>query len=663
MKYHSRHLGADIAGKDDARRLAPNPASAEMIAHLEDAGIETLSDRSDAQQPQCGFGLRGLCCRMCQMGPCRISDKSPRGVCGRDMELITVANLARAVAAGCSAQTMHARELALTLLGVTRGEIALERRSTSRLRDAGGALNVAFPWTPMEEVANSVARTMMDDLGRMSGEPLRALGFAPKERRRAWEAAGLTPRSAALEVVESLHMTTLGACSDWREMFAQAVRTSLAYAYSGLVGASVLTDILFGIPEPREVEVSLGVLKADHVNILVHGHSPVMLEKLLSAIDTEEIRELARESGAAGIVVGGMCCTGHEALARHGIPPVAGAMAQELAIGTGAVDAVVVDMQCVLPGMQTVAECFGTRIVTTCESNRIPAAVHVPFDPERPGTLDADAMTIARLAVDAFATRDRSSIHIPAAGGRATAGFTREAVLNSFGGVRKLLPLLESGAIRGIAAMVGCSTPKAPCEAGHVSIARELVRSGVLVLTSGCSAHAMFGAGLCGPDALRDAAPGLREACEDAGIPPVLAMGSCSDNARIIQVFAALAHEARRSLADMPFVLSGPELVNEKTVGQLVAMLAHGITSIVGLTPALPIPAVGPGLEAAEAGSSIGSNPMIEFFGGDGLASLVGARLLVRPDPADAAAAILDTLDAKRDALGWAGGTPAAGAA
>lgn len=649
MKY-SKHLGADIAGKQDAEALAPNPAVREMIAHVSEQGIETILDRLEAQQPQCGFGLRGLCCRNCQWGPCRITAKSPRGVCGRTMENVVMSNLLRAVAAGTSAQTMHAHEMMLTLDAVARGEIDLPLKGTNRLRDLGYGLNVAWSWSPLTEVAEKASRVMLDDLGRLTDGRMKTLqAFAPKERRELWEALGVLPRSAAYEVLQSMHMTTLGACSDWRELFLQAVRTGLAYAYSGLVTSSVLTDILFGVPEPTVAEVNFGVLKPDHVNILVHGHSMVMLDKVLAALRSEEIQALAAEKGAEGIVVGGMCCTGHESLARYGIPTVTGVMGQELVLGTGAIDAVVVDMQCVLPGMEAVAQCFGTEIVTTNRSNRIATATHVPFDPEHPETLDEDAMRVARIAIEAFATRDRGNMHIPEHTTTVMTGFSREAVLNSFGGVKGLAAKLRDGEIRGVAAMVGCSTPKVPYETGHVTIARELIRRGVLVLTSGCSAHALLNAGLCSPDAAAEAAPGLRAACEAAGIPPVLVVGGCADNTRIIQVFAGLAHEARLALPEMPFVLSGPELANEKTLGQLVAVLAHGITSVVGLTPALPIPALGPALEGGEDNR----NAMSDFFCDEGLPAMFGSRLIVQPDPKWAAEAIDSVIGEKRAALGW----------
>jgi len=651
MTSHSRHLGADIASKHDAARLAPNPAAAEMLSYLGESGIETLVDRLDAQQPQCGFGLRGLCCRMCQMGPCRISAKSPRGVCGRTMELVVAANLLRAVAAGTSAQTMHAREMILTLRAVARGEISLPVKGPKRLREVGNCLNVAMSWTPQQEVTEKVVEAMLGDLGRLTDGTMRAMGFSPRDRRASWELAGLTPRSAAYEVVESMHMTTMGGCSDFEAMIRQALRTSIAYAYTGLVASSVLSDVLFGIPEINDSEVNYGILDKDHVNILVHGHSPVMLEKLIEKIDSDEIQQLARDQGAAGIILGGMCCTGHEALARYGIPTVSGAMGQELVIGTGAVDAVVVDMQCVLPGMAAVAECFGTEIFTTCESNRIPGATHVPFDPEHPESLEDDAMRIARLAVETFGKRDRTRIHIPAHKTRVMTGFTRESVLSSFGSARRLVVSMREGRIRGVVAMVGCTTPKVAHESSHVTIARELVRDGVLVLTSGCSAHALLNAGLCSPDAAAGAAPGLRKACEAVGIPPVLAVGGCADNARIIQVFAMLAHEAQTDFPDMPFIVSGPEFANEKTMGQMMGVLAHGISTVVGLAPSLPIPALGPSEE--EGGSATGGSSMVDFFEGDGLHAMVGSRLFVRPDPLDAAHTIVEQLDAKRANLGW----------
>ena len=651
MARRERHPRSDITGAFDA--AAPsNPAAAEMLAHLHDTGVETVVDRLESQLPQCGFGLEGLCCRMCQWGPCRIGAKSPRGVCGRSMELVVMANMLRAVAAGASAQMMHAHEMILTMQQVASGNVTLSVKSKERLRDVANALNAVAGWTPAEEFPQRVADALLEDLGRLTEGRLHGLGFAPRERRDLWERLGVTPRSPALEIVESMHMTTLGACSDWQELFRQTVRTSLAHVYAALVPSSTLADILFGVPEPLVAEVNYGILKPDCVNILVHGHSAIMLEKVLEKIASEEIQTLAREKGAAGIVVGGMCCTGHESLARHGVPSVTGAMGQELVLGTGAVDAVVVDMQCVLPGMQAVAECFGTQIITTCRSNRIPGATHIPFDPEHPETLDEDALRIAQTAVEAFARRDRSKMHIPEHTTEVMTGFTRESLMRLFGSSRHLVGRMRDGGIRGIVAMVGCTTPKAGFETGHATIARELIANGVLVLASGCSSHALLNAGLCSTDASALASPGLRAICEETGIPPVLTMGSCADNARIVTAFAQLAHQEWSDLSEMPFVVCGPEFANEKTMGQMVALLAHGITTVVGLSPQLPYAAVGRADQPASGERGAGDE-LSEFFSGGGLESMFGARLIVEPDPMTAAAQIVAVLDEKRRGLEW----------
>jgi carbon-monoxide dehydrogenase catalytic subunit len=636
----------------DAAQAASNPAAAEMIEHLGALGVETVIDRYARQTPQCRHGLSGLCCRMCQWGPCRITEKSPRGVCGRTLELVAIANLLRAAAAGASAQLMHAREMAIALRAAGRDEIALDLASTRRLREVGAAMNVSQSWTPMPEVAELVSAAMLEDLGRLEEGMTRTLGFAPRERRALWERLGIIPRSAAYEIAEALHMTTMGGCSDWEAMLLQALRVSLAHIYTSLVPSCLLSDVLFGIPEPHVTEVNYGVLRPGHVNILVHGHSPIMLEKVLEAVQSAEIQTLAHKLGAEGIVVGGMCCTGHEVLGRHGVPTVTGAMGQELVLGTGAVDAVIVDMQCALPGMIDVAACFGTQIITTCNSNRIPGALHVPFDPEHPDTLADDAMLVARSAVEAFGRRDRSKIHIPAHTTHAMTGFTYDTAIRALGSTRRVVERLETGELRGIVALVGCTSPRDGYEAAHVAIARTLIAQGVLVLASGCASHALLNSGLCSVEAAELAAPSLRALCEDADVPPVISMGACADNTRIIQVFAALALKAEIPLPEMPFIFAGPELANEKTVPQMLGAIAHGITTVVGRPPQLPLAANGCGEDLAPAPP--GAEVLVDFFQRSGLPELLGARLLVQPDPAEAAALILGELDAKCAALGWA---------
>lgn len=655
MKYFSPSINAELPGKEDVKKKTPNPASREIIENLERQGVETVFDRFECQQPQCSFGLRGTCCRMCQWGPCRIGAKSPRGICGRDMTTVVMANLVRSLAAGMAAHGRHAHEVILTVIAAAEGKAGIELKGKERILDLADRFGIAREGKSLVGIAREVAQVLLADLGRLTAEPMATLAaFAPKERQEAWAELGILPRSASYEIMETLHMTTLGGCSDWTALAAQELRAALAYCYGTLYGSSLATEILYGLPKPRVTQVNYGILKEDHVNILVHGHSPVMAEKVLEKIHSPEIRRLAEEAGAKGIVVGGMCCTGDELLARYGIPTVTNIMGQELALGTGAVDAVVVDMQCVIPGMRIVADCFGTRIITTCRSNRIPGAVHIPFDPERPESIDEDALRVARCAVEAFAGRDRSKMKIPPGVTRAMSGWSCEAIMDAFGGPGRLAALLKSGAIRGIATIVGCNTPKVPYENSQVTIARKLIEAGVLLTTTGCCSHALLNAGLCAPEAASLAAPGLMKICEELDVPPVLAVGGCVDNVRSLRLFAAVAEAAGRPMKEMPFMFIGPEPGNEKTVGQGVTFLCHGISNMIGFPAPVPV-----AIPSARAGARYNDevdanrNDIVEFFGGEGLYEKIGAKVFTEPEPKLAAQAVKMHLNRKRKTLGW----------
>lgn len=520
MKYNYPSLNAEMPGREDVKKLTPNPASRELLQRMEDKNIETWLDRYEAQQPQCGFGLRGLCCRNCQWGPCRIGPKSPKGICGKDLNLMVMGNIVRALAAGLAAHGRHAHEVYMTIIAAAEGKLDFPLLGEERVWELAEKFSIQIEDKDLAQTAKEVAQFLLEDLGRMTADPMYMLeAYAPPERKQLWQELGVLPRSGSYEMMETLHMTTLGGCSDWTALAAQELRMALAYCYSTLYGSSMATEILFGIPQPKITEVNYGILKEDHVNILMHGHSPVMAEKVLEKIYSAEIQQQAKDYGAKGIVVGGMCCTGDELLCRHGVPSVTNIMGQELAIGTGAVDAVVVDMQCVIPGLKTAADCFGTEVITTCDSNRIPGAHHIPFDPERPDTLEQDAERIVQLALAAFKNRDRSHIHIPQHRSRAMGGWSCEAVVDAFGGLEKLAQHLKDGTIKGIATVVGCNNPKVPYEHNHVTIVKKLIENGILVTTTGCCSHALLNAGLCAPEAAEQASAGLKDLCRQLGIP------------------------------------------------------------------------------------------------------------------------------------------------
>jgi carbon-monoxide dehydrogenase catalytic subunit len=656
-KYNAPLLNAEMPGKEDVKRLTPNPATRQLIEKMTADGCETCFDRFERQQPQCGFGMRGLCCRMCQWGPCRISDKNPVGICGKSQSAVIMGNHLRALVAGLSAHARHAHEVYLTIRAAASGKASIKFKGIDRLIEIAQKFGVDTS-EPTHVIADKVAGILLSDLSRMESEPMAMLSaFAPQERREAWERLGVIPRSASYEVLEALHMTTLGGCTDWRALAQQELKAALAYCYSTLFGSSLATEILYGIPKPRVTTVNYGVLKSDHVNILVHGHSPVMVEKILEKINSPEIREQASKLGAAGIVVGGLCCTGDELLARYGIPTVTNIMGQELVLGTGAVDTVVVDMQCVLPSMQEVAACYGTQIITTCSSNRIPGAVHIPFDPEKSEQLDEDALKLARIAVEAYAARDRTRIRIPDTTTAAISGWSYEEIVERFGGVKKIAELLKEGRIKGIATVVGCNNPKVPYEYNHVTIAKKLIAGGILVTTTGCASHALLNAGLCSPAAFDLASSELAKVCREFDVPPVLHVGGCVDNTRTLRLFTDVAQAAEQFMHKMPYLFVGAEPGNEKTVGQGVSFLAHGISNVSGFPGPIPVP-IPQKAENSLKGDDMerGSNDIADFFagmGGEDLFGKVGAKVYTEPYPELAAQTGRLHIKRKRQQLGW----------
>ncbi|MBS4026296.1 MAG: anaerobic carbon-monoxide dehydrogenase catalytic subunit [Clostridia bacterium] len=655
MKYLYPNLNTEMPGREDVIKLTPNPASKILFNRLKEDGVETYLDRFEAQQPQCGFGLRGVCCRMCQWGPCRISPKSPRGICGKDQNSIVLGNILRALAAGLAGHGRHAHECIMTIMAVADGKLDIPLVGEERVWELAEKFGLNMEGKELNQAAKEVAQVLLDDLGRMIDTPIKMLeAFAPEERKKVWRELGVIPRSGAYEIMEALHMTTLGSCSDWTALAAQELRSALAYCYSTLFGSSMATEILYGIPKPKVTEVNYGILKEDHVNILIHGHSPIMAEKVLEKVESSIMKELAKKLGAKGIIVGGMCCTGNELLARYGTPTVTNILGQELALGTGAVDALVADMQCVIPGVKHVADCFGTEVITTSNSNRIPGATHIPFDPEKTGQIDRDAEQVVRLAIENFGKRDRSKIQIPQKTTKAMTGFSYEAILENFGGREKLLELLKSGKIKGIATVVGCNSPKVTYEYNHVTIVKKLIEGNILVTTTGCSAHALLNAGLCSPDAADWVGEGLKEICREHGIPPVLTVGGCVDNTRSLRLFIALAEEAGLPLKDMPFMFVGPEPGNEKTIGQGVTFLSHGISNLVGFPAPIPVP-IPKRVEGGEDWEmDRGSNDIADFFAGDyGVLPKLGAKIYTEPNPQLAAQTIRLHIKRKRLALGW----------
>lgn len=619
----------------DVRALSIASDAQQMIEVARAEGVETVWDRLAAQQPQCGYCALGVSCRNCAMGPCRIDPFGAgpqKGVCGADADVIVARNLGRTIAAGASAHSDHGRDILEVFAATARGETNGYRiTDEAKLMRLAAELGLVTEGRTPTAVAIELADLLMENYGTRRT----ALSFVertPKARQDLWDTLGVTPRGIDRENVEMLHRTHMGVDNDYVNILLHGLRTSLADGWGGSMIATELSDILFGTPQPVVSTVNLGTLKPDMVNIALHGHNPMLSDVIVQAAEDPELIALAHELGATGINLVGLCCTGNELLMRRGIPIAGNHLMQELAITTGALEAMVVDYQCIMPSVVDVAKCYHTVVISTADKAKFPGAVHMSFDPTRGIEIGKD---IVRKGIEAFPNRNPNRVRIPVEPVQLMAGFSVEAILGALGGTpAPLVEAIAEGRIRGAVAVVGCNNPKMTQDYGHVTLTRRLIENDVLVLVTGCAAVANGKAGQMMPEAAAMAGPGLRATCEALGIPPVLHMGSCVDNTRILALAAALANHLGVDISQLPLAGAAPEWYSEKAVAIGAYVVASGITTVLGVEP--PI---------------FGSRNVTNLLAG-GLDDVVGAKFAVEADPEQAAVIIRRHLEAKRAALG-----------
>ena len=627
MSYSSKILARSI-----------DPATQEMLDLTQKAGIETIWDRFDAMQPQCGFGETGLCCRNCNMGPCRISpfdDAGPKlGVCGASRDVIVARFLDRMIAAGTAAHSDHGRDIAHTFLMAAEGEATdYKIKDEVKLAALAAEFGIATEGRTKSEIAAELGKKLLGLFGQQEG----ALDFtkrAPLKRQQLWNTLKIMPRGIDREVVETMHRTHIGVDNDAVNLVLQGLRTSLADGWGGSMIATELSDVMFGTPTPKRSAVNLGVLKTDEVNIIVHGHEPTLSELIVAASRDPEMVSLAQKFGAKDINVTGICCTGNEVLMRQGIPSVGNYIQQELAIATGAVEAIVVDVQCILPSLVTVAGCFHTKFITTSPKAKFTGATHIEFDEKNAYEI---AKQIVRAAVENYRFRKPGQVHIPNVKTDCMVGFSVEAIVQALGGT--LTPLIDAIAknqIRGIAAVVGCNNPKTQHDYSHTNLVKELVKRNILVLSTGCNAIACAKVGLMLPEGAELAGPGLRAVCQALGIPPVLHMGSCVDNSRVLTACAAVANALGVDISELPIAAAAPEWMSEKAVAIGTYAVASGVFTVLGLMP----PILG--------------GPAVTDLLTNGAEAVVGGKFAVEPDPFKAADLIEVHINTKRRNLGLA---------
>jgi carbon-monoxide dehydrogenase catalytic subunit len=639
----------------DPEAASIDEATQQMIQRAHDLGVETAFDRAVTLKP-CNIGNQGTCCKNCGMGPCRLpltksgaeGEDGRKGICGATPNTIAARNFIRMIAGGAAAHSDHGRAVAEVFRSAARKETDAYRiKDTRKLLDVAQWLGVdttvevdgQVMARDMDEIAVEVSEKAMNEWGKAEGELLFAKR-APKPRYELWKKMGVVPRNIDREIVEIMHRTHIGVDQDYRNLMKQGTRAAIADGWGGSMLATDLQDILFGTPTPLTSEANLGVLKADMVNIVIHGHEPVLSEMIVAATNTQEMQDYARSKGAKGIQLSGICCTANEILQRHGVPLCGTFLQQELAIITGACDAMVVDIQCIFQNLANVAKCFHTKLITTHPIARMEQdnVIHIEFDEHY--AID-DAKQIVKLAIDNFKNR-KAEVMIPRQKAPMVAGFGVESIEYHLGGSFRgsYYPLNDNiinGRIRGIGGVVGCNNVRTRHNDGHIQVVKELIKNDVIVLTTGCNAIACAMEGLLTPESAKVfCGPGLAEVCETVGIPPVLHMGSCVDNSRILlaAVEVVKAGGLGQDISDLPAAGSAPEWMSEKAISIGHYFVASGVYTVFGVT--LPV-----------SGAPVFQKYLFEEF-----EKLYGGMWDLEVDPVLHARKMIAHIDKKRKALG-----------
>lgn len=604
-------------------------------------GIETVWERYDAQDPHCGFGTLGLCCKNCNLGPCRIDpfgDAPQAGTCGADADTISARNLARHTAAGSACHSDHGREIARTLLLYGQGKApSYQIKSEEKLKKIAGEYGIKTDGKEIKEIARELGRMMLEEFGKQYEAPV-FVKRAPAKQQKIWKNLNIIPQGIDRPVVEIMSRTNIGVDNDYKNIMLGIMKTALADGWGGSMIATEISDILFGSPRAIRSKVNLGVLKNDEVNIIIHGHVPLLSDIIVTASQDEEMLKLARSKGAKGITVAGICCTANEILMRRGVPVAGNFLQQELAISTGAVEAMVVDLQCIMPGIVKVASCFHTKLFSTHPKAKFPGMEHIEFEEEHALEI---AKQIVTKSIENYPNRDKTKVNIPKETMDLIAGFTAENIFYYLGGkyratYRPLNDAIISGRIRGVAGVVGCDNPKMQSGGSHMKIVKELIKHDVLVVQTGCSALASAKEGLLVPEAAKKhAGKGLQEVCETVGIPPVLHLGSCVDNSRILVACANMVKEGGigEGIDELPACGAAPEWMSEKAIAIGWYFVASGALVVFGSE--MPV---------------AGSANVTKYITKD-VADIVGGKWAFEGDPVKAAQIMIKHIDKKRKAL------------
>ena len=611
-----------------------------LLETAKKVGADTWQQRVKNQTPHCKFGEEGICCRICTMGPCRITPKSPRGICGCDANGIVARNYLRCTAGGAATHSDHGRSICHTLYASKEG-------GNYQVKDPEKLCRIAKEWgietegRDIYDVAHEVAETGLMEYGKPFGTQ-RFLKRAPEARQEIWNREGIEPRAIDREVSQSMHMTHMGCSSLPEALVRQSLRAGLSDGWGGSMMGTEFSDVLFGTPKPVDTTANIGVMEEDMVNIIVHGHDPSLSEMIVFYAQDPEMVALAKEMGAKGINIAGVCCTSNEVAMRHGIPMAGNFLSQENVVLTGACEAIVVDVQCIFPALGPLSKCFHTKFVTTSPIARMPDSDFIEFHEDTAGE---NAKKIVEMAVRNFKNRNQDLVNIPQLKTNATVGYSVEAIKKCLDGVtnshvdetgttKPLIECVKSGVLRGAVAMVGCNNPKVRPDTAHIELMKKLIANDIIVIVSGCSAQAAAKAGLLSKEAKELCGEGLKRVCELVDIPPILHMGSCVDISRMMILASDIAKDWGIDISQVPVVGCAPEYMSEKAVSIGNYVVATGIETFLGVDP-----------------YTKGGPEVVNLLQGE-VEDWVGAKFVVELDIEKLGDRMMETIEAKRAALG-----------
>ena len=611
-----------------------------LLETAKKVGADTWQQRVKNQTPHCKFGEEGICCRICTMGPCRITPKSPRGICGCDANGIVARNYLRFTAGGAATHSDHGRSICHTLYASKEG-------GNYQVKDPEKLCRIAKEWgietegRDIYDVAHEVAETGLMEYGKPFGTQ-RFLKRAPESRQKIWADQAIEPRAIDREVSQSMHMTHMGCSSLPEALVRQSLRAGLSDGWGGSMMGTEFSDVLFGTPKPVDTTANIGVMEEDMVNIIVHGHDPSLSEMIVFYAQDPEMVALAKEMGAKGINIAGVCCTSNEVAMRHGIPMAGNFLSQENVVLTGACEAIVVDVQCIFPALGPLSKCFHTKFVTTSPIARMPDSDFIEFHEDTAGE---NAKKIVEMAVRNFKNRKPELVNIPQLKTNATVGYSVEAIKKCLDGVtnshvdetgttKPLIECVKSGVLRGAVAMVGCNNPKVRPDTAHIELMKKLIANDIIVIVSGCSAQAAAKAGLLSKEAKELCGEGLKRVCELVDIPPILHMGSCVDISRMMILAADIAKDWGVDIPQVPVVGCAPEYMSEKAVSIGNYVVATGIETFLGVDP-----------------YTKGGSEVVNLLQGE-VEDWVGAKFVVELDIEKLGDRMMETIEAKRAALG-----------